>query len=92
MKARTHALRFRIWQYCQLREWNVTNAEIAEGIGEEVNRVRATIQHAGWSGRIRTVTPDYYTIDSFHMFGTAAAAAIISEQVIAGRINAEAAE
>jgi hypothetical protein len=90
MKARTHALRFRIWQYCQPREWNVTNAEIAEGIGEEVNRVRATIQHAGWSDRIRTVAVDDYGPNGFHLFGTAAAAAIISEEVIAGRINAEA--
>jgi hypothetical protein len=90
MKARTQALRFRIWQYCQPLEWNVTNAEIAEAIGEDINRVRAIIQHAGWSDRIRTVSLDDYGPNGFHLFGTAAAAVIIGEQIAAGRMNAEA--
>jgi hypothetical protein len=49
----THALRYRIWAYAAPREWNVTNAEIAEALGESVHRVKRVTTSAGWAQRLR---------------------------------------
>lgn len=90
--ARTQALRFRIWQYANPREWNVTTHEIADAIGETHNRVRAIIGHAGWHNRLRSMTDGDYekTATGFHAIGTAAAARYIAADFVAGRIFNEA--
>jgi len=54
--ARREALAFRIWQYASAREWNVTLADIADGIGESVERCRSTVVHRGWFQRIRSMS------------------------------------
>jgi hypothetical protein len=56
---RTHALRFRIWQYCQTCEWNATVAEIAEALGETSRRIGTVVSDAGWINRLRTARLDY---------------------------------
>jgi hypothetical protein len=54
--ARREALAFRIWQYASAREWNVTLADIADGIGESIDRCRSTVVHRGWFPRIRSMS------------------------------------
>ena len=56
----THALRYRIWAYCAPREWNCTIGEVADALDEDVNRIRATMQHAGWTSRIRLTMHDSF--------------------------------
>jgi hypothetical protein len=70
----THALRFRIWRYCQPLEWNVTNAEIAEALGEGVHRVRMVTTSAGWAQRLRAAR----TGGGHGMFGTRVASSFRS--------------
>jgi len=86
----TNALRFRIWQHCQPLGWNVTLVDLAEVLDEDINRVRAVVQHAGWSGRLRSAQVDNFDPNGFHLFGTNAAARAIAGEVIAGRVNLEA--
>lgn len=55
-KPKLMALAYRIWAYATPREWDVTLAEIADELDEDINRVRAVVQHRGWLGRIRKAT------------------------------------
>jgi hypothetical protein len=57
--SKTHALRFRIWQYCRECEWNTTTAEIAEALGENRARVGKVVGNAGWTHRLRATKLDY---------------------------------
>jgi hypothetical protein len=43
---------FRIWQFAEPRDWNVTMEELAELTGYETTHVRYTIQVKRWGGRI----------------------------------------
>jgi len=56
---RAQALAYRIWAYCQPREWDVTIGEIAEALDESMPRVRAVMVWRGWSGRVRVMSPDW---------------------------------
>lgn len=86
--AKTHALRYRIWAYCQPREWDCTTHEIADGIGESERAFRQAIAIARWGGRLRKVQ-----IDDFRMTeggrSVYGAAMNVAREVAAGRINAE---
>ena len=83
-KARSDALAFRIWQYANPREWNVTIAEIADGIGESVNRVRGLMIGRKWTERARvTGTPETYAEGQ----GNFLASRHIARDVAAGRIT-----
>lgn len=53
--AKREALRFRIWQFCQPREWDVTIQDIAAALEEPLQRVNATVRYAGWDNRIRAL-------------------------------------
>lgn len=85
---KTHALRYRIWAYCQPREWDCTTHEIADGIGEIEATVRQTIATARWGGRLRKLwVDDFGMTDSSR--GAYGAALKTARDVAAGRINAE---
>jgi len=81
------ALRFRIWQFCQPREWDVTTAEIAEALGEPWQRVRNALAHAGWAGRVRSLTAARGFDASAG--GARAVEGFIIRDILAGRVNSE---
>lgn len=56
---RTHALRFRIWQYCRELEWNTTIAEIADALGESRRSIGKIVANAGWTHRLRSTKLDF---------------------------------
>lgn len=52
------AARFRVWQFCTAREWNVTIKDISEGLGDvSIDRVRGILQGQKWTDRVRSMTP-----------------------------------
>jgi len=55
-KAETMARRYRIWSFCNSREWDVTLEEIATATGYSALSVMSTISHTKWGGRIRWTT------------------------------------
>ena len=86
--AKREALRFRIWQFCQPREWDVTSKEIAEALEISWPRVVLALRNAGWTRRVRVlVTRDGADV------GPATGGHISSERfivrdVLAGRVEA----
>lgn len=52
----TLALRFRIWTVADPAGWNMTLAEVAEVLDEDVRRVAGVARYAGWLPRFRTTT------------------------------------
>lgn len=46
-------LEFRIWQFCQPFEWNVTAGQIAAALDEHVLTVSSALRRRQWSSRIR---------------------------------------
>lgn len=50
----THALRYRIWAYCEPRGWDVTIGEIAEALDLSVSAVSNIVRSARWSSRVRS--------------------------------------
>lgn len=50
--ARSNAMAFRIWQFCQPREWQCTYREVAEGTGLSINTITQIARRRGWIGRI----------------------------------------
>lgn len=56
--ARAMALRYRIWAFCNAREWNVTIKDISEGLGDvSIDSIRGVLQGQNWFGRVRSMTP-----------------------------------
>ena len=82
--ARTHTLRYRIWAYATPRGWDATIAEIADALGEGVDRIRATIQHAGWASRVRVSSHDVY---GNGVPGSRSYAQNLAAQIVAGRVE-----
>lgn len=56
----TEALLYRIWAHCHPIEWDCTIAECAEAIDEPMRRVKAVVQHRGWTHRFRKARVDGY--------------------------------
>jgi hypothetical protein len=53
MTPRSEALAFRIWQYCEPREWiNITVPEIAEELDECPKRIGSVMKLKGWHQRL----------------------------------------
>jgi predicted secreted protein len=66
------ALAFRIWRYAEPLGWDCTAAEIADALGEPINRIVAICRHRGWNHKLRKVTRDERTDDwrySANLFG-----------------------
>lgn len=57
---RTMALAYRIWAYCEPREWDVTIPELAEEMRESVQAINGILRTRGWLNRVRLVTPDHH--------------------------------
>jgi hypothetical protein len=55
LSMKSEALAFRIWQYAAPREWNVTLGEIADHLGESLDRARGVVVAKGWFVRIRAM-------------------------------------
>jgi hypothetical protein len=53
MTPRTQALAYRIWGYCDPREWDCTYNEIADALDVSVKRVGKVVQLKGWASRLR---------------------------------------
>lgn len=53
MKPETEALAFRIWQYANAREWNLTVSEIAADLREPLQRVSRVVSLKCWGSRLR---------------------------------------
>lgn len=52
-------LRFRVWQFCADRDWNVTTPQISEGLGDaSPQQVSAVLQSRGWAHRVRKTRGD----------------------------------
>jgi hypothetical protein len=58
MTHRTEALAFRIWQYANAREWDVSIADVASALGESPHVVRGVVGSRKWGTRLRTTSPD----------------------------------
>jgi hypothetical protein len=58
MTHRTEALAFRIWQYANVREWDVSIADIASALGESPHVVRGVVASRKWGPRLRTTLQD----------------------------------
>ena len=81
---RTHALRFRIWQHCEPRGWDVTVREIADALDESVGTISNTLKLAGWLNRVRVSRLDSGHVSMMrHRAGQLTAADVVS-----GRIEA----
>jgi len=50
---RVMALRFRIWAYCEPRGWDCDVVEIAEALGESMQRINKICTDRGWCNRLR---------------------------------------
>lgn len=85
--ASTHACRFRIWAYCAPREWDCTIVEVAEALGEDVNRIRVMIRQAGWSGRLRVLRHDSF---GDGIPGSRTFADHLARQIAAGSVGVDA--
>jgi hypothetical protein len=83
MTPRTMATRYRIWGYATAREWNVTIADIAEGLDLAKNTVQQTIIAAKWFDRIRAMS---HSNSGPVPYGESRAADI-AHDVASGRIN-----
>lgn len=55
---RTEALAYRIWAAAEPLGWNVTTAELAAALDEDVRRVRAVLVYKKWSSRVRSSLRD----------------------------------
>ena len=93
--AKREALRFRIWQFCQPREWNVTIADIADELAEPAGRVRMVLRHAGWSSRVRVQSPTE-GLSRWRSDVSISTGGVLTENsrhivrdVLAGRVNSE---
>lgn len=53
MKPRSEALAYRIWAVCSKAEWDLSISEVAEALGENVQRVSSIMQKKGWTQRLR---------------------------------------
>lgn len=59
MSARTEAIAFRIWQFCEPREWDCTLREIADALGLGVQVANGVCKRKGWLRRLRAGQPGY---------------------------------
>ena len=86
MTPKTMATRYRIWAYASAREWNVTIADIADGLDMNRNTVRTIINNVpGWSQRIRSASSgDHNTARWLNDGGLASSTA---QDVASGRIG-----
>lgn len=69
LSPKSEALAYRIWAYCEPRGWNVTVAEIAEGIETPQTRVQSVVGHKGWAGRLRATVSRQRTRTAFEIRG-----------------------
>jgi hypothetical protein len=53
LSAKSEAIAFRIWAFCQPIGWDADNTTIAAALGESDHRCRAVIHRKGWTRRIR---------------------------------------
>ena len=56
----TQALAYRIWAYCTPREWDCTVVEIAEALGEPMQRINQICRHRRWNHRLRRSSWDIH--------------------------------
>jgi hypothetical protein len=93
LSVKSEALAFRIWQYAAPREWNVTLSEIADHLGESLERVRGVVVTRGWFGRIRAMSASKIEArpligwGSSAFSGVAASSKIIAADLASGRIG-----
>jgi len=70
MSPRTAALAYRIWGACQ-PGWGYALAEVADEVGETVDRVRRCADVVGWLGRFRMTSPTQRAISRSNRATTA---------------------
>lgn len=58
MAARSEALAYRIWAYCEPREWDCTVREVSDALGVSAKRVASIAHHKGWTERLRVSGSD----------------------------------
>lgn len=54
MNPRSETLAFRIWAYCEPREWDCTFREVGHALNVSPFRVQGIVSAKGWGGRLRT--------------------------------------
>ena len=54
----TATLAFRVWAAAEAIGWNITIADLAEQMGESVDRVRRIVQLRGWRTKFRSAQTD----------------------------------
>lgn len=88
MTIKTHALRFRIWQYAAPRGWDVTFSEVADAVGSKPNIVGIVARQAGWVDRFRANPNDITGIA--HASGASGYyAKHLADQIIRGRVGVD---
>lgn len=66
MKPETEALAFRIWQYANPLEWNVTIPDISEALMEPLKRIERVLTLKGWMIRVRRVGPGSSFVNGYY--------------------------
>lgn len=54
---------FRIWCFCQPKEWDVTHRDICDHTDLTMNRVRSIMMRKRWHQRVRVTQPAEYYAD-----------------------------
>lgn len=54
-------LAFRIWQFCDPKEWDVTVKEIADEMGVSYQQIDSVLRRKNWTGRTRSGRLDSYS-------------------------------
>ena len=85
MTPKTMATRYRIWAYASAREWNVTIADIADGLDMNRNTVRTIVNNVpGWGQRLRSASVGSHDFVKWQIDGFASSTA---QDVASGRIG-----
>jgi len=58
LSPRSETLAFRIWSYAGPRGWDLTLQELADGLGETMEKVRSICMLKRWGGRLRVTSCD----------------------------------
>lgn len=62
MNPRIETIAFRIWQYADPREWNVTVQEVADALDLPMTAVRNLCAKRNWSNRMRPMSTAYIDV------------------------------
>ena len=69
MNVKWESLAFRIWQFANPKEWDVTYSEVANGIGISYQEVSMIARAKGWEDRFRDTRKEHSGSPHYSEFG-----------------------